>query len=594
VPTKKTTLIIMTAAGILLAAYLLLYTKEPKGFVFHKGDRTSYSYEMHSVIRYGNEDSFKNLDTEISGVLSTKVLDTSEDVTLAISFSPEKIKYDINPEIEKYLSLPFSVKMEKYGKIISFNTPEGLDEETAYLLKALIHPLETILSTAGMKEYSRKSSDNLGPFTAHYEIKGQNITKSKVKYIDLESDNIDTPTVKIIQSRHNAVKDTSGWLNELKGSEHLIIDDKPFYMTEVKTDINLQKLSGAVAKSPAWDIEKVSDISIIPLPAKKPEKIIRISAKEETEPKHSTSERTNSKELSDYLLNSKKLYISTLTEYLSANENQLDEVMDIINNPNVPANTVSILLSSLGTLGTEKAQRLLLSVAENDGLDDNVRFQAVMAFSQLNMPPTDSVLEFLLSGTDKFGQVGIQRDIGSTSILAAGVIIENISADYPQEAEEINEKLIRLLEQYSDEYVRGVLILSLGNTKNVENASAIASNFSSEKFTVRIATADALEKIPGDTAKTALAEQLAKENIPNVSISILKSLNKNELGQNELQAVANQLLSSGLPSVRHSAILLLSDHKETAPELVETTFKKALRSETSRENAKLMIKGYAK
>ena len=193
----------------------------------------------------------------------------------------------------------------------------------------------------------------------------------------------------------------------MDGAEHLRVDYNKYYKSESLTKLKFTKLDKDVYPS------EVTYIS--PKPEIKPEAKTVSKKPVKAEPE---------KKLEDFLRQKtgEKLRSGKISEYLDTDSRLITEALDIITNRQADSNTISIIITALGSLGSEKAQETLINLAENSGNDPKIRFQAAMAFSQLKTPPIDSAVRFLMGGVRKFGTDYEERDIGSTSQLAAGPI----------------------------------------------------------------------------------------------------------------------------------------------------------------------------
>jgi len=588
-------ILFLVALIIVLGTVVIFYLvgrESGLSLYFKAGEKVSYTYKLSSKIGYGINDNSDILDIILAGILNIKVIEVSDVAKLVVSFIPEEVKYDINPDISDILSTPFILVVGKTGAYNEFIFPDSLDEKGREILKSIMYPLETIIDAKKLKGYVEKSRDGLGLYTAYYRFQDGVLHKSKTRYYKTSSDKETKPDVRILESDYIIVTDHDGlWLKSLSSSEHLLIDMSSLMSIDSITEVILQKSDNAELISDTWRISNETDVREFAVVNKMKS---TMPERKSNKVKASLVSGDHSFDLLDYLQNqdANKVNIDILAEMLLNDESLIEDVLEIVRNDTLKEKKISRLITALSIAGTVEAQDALINIADDMSFSEANRFRSVMAFHNMVVPPIDKALNFLVRGIDKIGEQGMETTIANTSVLVTGALANNLATEYPNVSESIISRLKEELQNTSEPTKERILLAAIGNTRDIESIELVGEYLNDSDYGLRIASAESLGLIGGDKAKTMLIEKLKDEEIPQVQTKIIKSFSRVSIDSDDIKDIGDVLIGSLNPSLRNSSIKLLLENKNTAPNVVDKIFREAYKSEMHKDNKNLLLKGF--
>ncbi|PLX69001.1 MAG: hypothetical protein C0603_04765 [Denitrovibrio sp.] len=594
-PMSAKKILFLVALIIVLGTVVIFYLvgrESGLSLYFKAGEKVSYTYKLSSKIGYGINDNSDILDIILAGILNIKVIEVSDVAKLVVSFIPEEVKYDINPDISDILSTPFILVVGKTGAYNEFIFPDSLDEKGREILKSIMYPLETIIDAKKLKGYVEKSRDGLGLYTAYYRFQDGVLHKSKTRYYKTSSDKETKPDVRILESDYIIVTDHDGlWLKSLSSSEHLLIDMSSLMSIDSITEVILQKSDNAELISDTWRISNETDVREFAVVNKMKS---TMPERKSNKVKASLVSGDHSFDLLDYLQNqdANKVNIDILAEMLLNDESLIEDVLEIVRNDTLKEKKISRLITALSIAGTVEAQDALINIADDMSFSEANRFRSVMAFHNMVVPPIDKALNFLVRGIDKIGEQGMETTIANTSVLVTGALANNLATEYPNVSESIISRLKEELQNTSEPTKERILLAAIGNTRDIESIELVGEYLNDSDYGLRIASAESLGLIGGDKAKTMLIEKLKDEEIPQVQTKIIKSFSRVSIDSDDIKDIGDVLIGSLNPSLRNSSIKLLLENKNTAPNVVDKIFREAYKSEMHKDNKNLLLKGF--
>lgn len=219
------------------------------------------------------------------------------------------------------------------------------------------------------------------------------------------------------------------------------------------------------------------------------------------------------------------------------------------------------LIEALRDAGSAEAQELLRDLVTLPTLDDARRMLAARALSHVEVPTPETVAALeRLQGDDK---LGVQATYG------LGSNIYRLQKTDPSRAGSLLAALERRLSAAMTERERATLLTALGNAGHPDSLGSISRFVEHGSIEVRAAAAQALRRIPGETADGLLVK-LSEDPDKNIRFSAMDAISERSTSPVLEHRVAAMALGEPDFRTRVQAVRTAVDWLETTPGLAST------------------------
>ncbi len=227
------------------------------------------------------------------------------------------------------------------------------------------------------------------------------------------------------------------------------------------------------------------------------------------------------------------------------------------------SNAANLLLDTLGSTGTPRAQQALVSIMNDAQLSESTRQAA--AFSLIRTPtPSPETLQALKEQT-KGGPLMVHALYGlgtmSRHLREAG---ETSGAS---EAGAIVSLLVELLGKAQSPSVQVHVLRAIANSGDSAALEAVKPWLSSPTSKVRAAAVDAIRLMPGEAVERLLTEQF-KGNNPEAQLAAIDAMIVREPSALLVKALAESAANAEKPATRLRAVGLIQKWLPAHPELL--------------------------
>lgn len=572
--------------------------------------------EVHSTNRYVWEGSSRSYDYTLSVQsdfnLNGNPIQNTIVITARINFNVFDIQNNIvkagysvsnisvlndgkqDDRLADIYSLPMIVSIGESGKFLDFVFPKNATPVQQNTLLGFYAYLEAVVENSD--QYVVSQEDGVGEYVADYTYGEALIHRSKSRYSQLKIVNnalhIAEPVVDA--SEFSFVPDPNGiWLKTLSGSESIR------FMTDtgdVPVALNVE-----ASLTPALSDQSVSFF----------DRLTYTEAVDKLDWGLNSRERAVQPVVQNDVVGDKLEKLSLLPtiksmsdiptvndmikmkRFLEGNAEGIQRIPDIIYNEDLSVMQKQLLLSVLGMIANDDAQRSLLTITSESKFHINDRLGAVMSVATLSRPLITDLESWLFEGLGSLEQNSNILDVSSSAVLAIGSIAEELKEHYPVESTALSEELSAALAT-ADNYQKKYILLSLGNTHDSEHVETITAYLGDPDATLRLAAAESLAYMDGKAAEDKLAEAYASETESGVKLAVLKSLrNREKLDQHTVAAVIAEAENELQSNVRKEIVGVIADHIIDQPAL-KVTLEKMLKNEQSKDNIKEILKAAGK
>lgn len=564
-------------------------------FRWENGCQNSYDFALKTDTNFGRnfEHSYSLL---ISGTLNMRVFIIDGKLEGAFHYIPSEVLANGQRDIllEEFYAIPFYINLSNFGAFDSFAFPESITTTDTDKFKQLVYGLETILPP-NQSQYTAVQKDQMGNHLVKYTRKMDKAVKQKLTYTKGKNpgNRALQQQVDIKSSHFDFAPDKKGcWLEYLKGKEELKVsvgNDSSAFVTNAVVSISLKKRPYISQDTVFWASSSPEDLlkSYASRTWKKPLREIR---KESALDKVLHSKTHTLESLLASILNDDENTIKLLERYLETHTDEISRIPDLIFSNELNDKTVAETILALGRIGSPEAQKALIEIWNNPAVDEGDRMQTLLAFTNLEKPPTEEVFNALLFNIEDV-QSGVPNpDLITTPVLVCGVIVKNIRDTHPDKARKLNQSIIDQLNNAANKDQTKILLLALGNSRAEGNVEIIEEYIHNDDPILRETAVRISGRYQSEQLARVLLEILPDEKEPILQVGILESLRKQPLDLNDIYTIRDLLNTSPDNEVRAAAIETLGAQKSLNPTEIKEILKNSYQQETSRENLKKIIR----
>ncbi|ETR71209.1 MAG: hypothetical protein OMM_02660 [Candidatus Magnetoglobus multicellularis str. Araruama] len=485
--------------------------------------------------------------------------------------SPDDLSRD--EDLETLFRPFFLIAMHKNGLPDQFYFPPHLDNQSRTSLSEIIFALQTVVPSdarPGQNKWRSNEQHAFGKFKVEYMLEPhscQSLIKQNIRCTalhDLDHAMLRTDQFQfrgiIEQSNHQITlsAENASWIESYAGEETFAIfvsQHAVWYRRQTKILLtpDQQYLDPELF---IWETTMpVSDIidAFASHEEKKGGQTIQNSNRQsEGQPLSSRLEMFQKDILANVSQEVILEHIQRLKQFLSKFPEESGFIPDLIKNLNINANTAAQIILILEMIGHEEAQNAISDIFLDYNQLPEIRLKAVISAGGISTPKPDlldSLFRLIAQEQDSLDNLAMNRS--DAAILSLGLLNETFyKAKNSVSANFIHNRLIGLLERYSDERHVVACIKALGNATMPEGEKYLIPYINSETPFIRQSAIKALGRLDvpekentihdnddtlsensdarsiTDNVSVRLIYQYHQENDPEIRQDIIKSVVK--------------------------------------------------------------------
>lgn len=498
------------------------------------------------------------LRTEFSGEISN--------FEGAISSENTDRRAQMSDQIVAALRAPYFMEFSPGGDLLGLRTTVQMSFVTQ-IWQALAASMQFKTKEHGGSEWEIEEDDTAGTYLAAYRSGGEGaFEKRKLRYLRMRSPGLSYSRVFSKATFRYAPK---GGIERLGVRETLEVEaSAPIPSLRSETEIDLNALPGDFVEANVGELRAAAQT----LPLVRPSQVAAgLSPAELDEARASRMDLTQALALlraeresadrgtltEEDKRGAGRAYVA-LTALLRLHPDGMKTVETEVRAGSPLSGT---LIEALRDAGSAEAQALLRELVTLPTLDDARRMLAARSLSHVEVPTPETVAALERLQTDE--KLGMQATYG------LGSNIYRLQKTDPSRAGSLLAALERRLFAAVTDRERTMLLTALGNAGHPDSLESIRRFVEHGSIEVRAAAAQALRRIPGETADGLLAK-LSEDPDENIRFSAMDAISERSASPVLEHRVAAMALGEPDFRTRVQAVRTAVDWLETTPGLAST------------------------
>lgn len=586
--------ILLGLIAVGLFFYLRTDERQSLGFYWNQGAKQQYRLTITSDVRLvlpGSEVP-QTIVQQVAGTLNMKVFDLEEG-KIEVGFQLARSDYLLNNQLDdilrKRLEAPFVVTFDTFGRLLSFQFPEFLQETERIILEESIRTFQVVLPQDDRTSWAATEKHATGTYLAQYRLQEDNrIEKTKTRYTDLVMSSNDQPAeARVTQSSSvSRISPDIAWIQAAKVREALTLSSESGLSTRSVMTAELENIpitpetaESALFRATDWEEMLLAFSQQASLPD--------IQETDEGEPSAANPFIS-------------KMQLTALIEQLNIGENsqripllnQIEKILksdpdlafwlaEQIEQPGMTGATDAWLIHLLERSGTPQAQEALVMVMDDPYYRTWNRVRAIVALGGV-ADPTEEVIASLVYISQNRDDADAE-DMANAALMALGSIGKTLAESDPQQAAQIRDDLVATLDMARDPSETGMVLKAMENMADPALGEVISPYLQDDAPFVRSAAARSLGRLKGEENLDLLTDQLEVEENRVVRAAIIAGMEDNgNATQRSLNTVNDMVLEETETGARFHMTRYLGDNLAEFPEGKRTLQILALKDPSSR------------
>lgn len=530
---------------VVLLIFFLVSDKEgvTTPLQFNQDDR--FLYEISSV---STTKSVKNSSTQLSGSASfnlkmnVRVFSVdNEHITLGVEF--DKLDYKVNSEKvdEAFINMyetPFLMTLNRNGTVEETLYSNTIAEGDEAFIQNIIYYSDVNIIYDKVK-WKARHTNLFGEYIAYYKVLNKKEFEKQIgRYLSYN----DAIEIDVKESRGlYKISDTKSWFDSIditqkeiikltSNTNQLLAHQRMKILRSNETVDNTLKL---------YSFDSLNEFKAFLTKGKKEKQMLqKRQANKQMQNSLNNSKISADAIIKDYL--DKKLNLHDLQEYLiqylTLYPDEAFKFLDLIQNGQIDDEMAMILIGVMVEVGNDESQSVLNTILWDDSIHEVVRQNVSMMIGFLKNP-NDNTITQLWSYYDNHDTTNTL--ISSSVSLAIGNLGERNQDLYDKVAPRLKDELSKA----KDSNAIGVLLGSLGNTKNPDILDSVKSFTSNSESLIRKESIKAIGKVKGADDKVVeyIYNQMKTEKSSEVLAQMGESLEGKQLSKKVVESAAISL-----------------------------------------------------
>ncbi len=491
---------------------------------------------------------------QFRGTLNRKVLDISKD-TAFVGFQLSNVIVTLNgkrvPSLEMLYRTFFIVAYDLSGMPVRFHFPKGLTKQNRSILKELIYTLQWHLPEGIETGTTGKEWDKLEPYTtqdylADYSFSPADciFTKKKSRFLGSKDAKEEmgkhlsiVPSVSAFTATFNK---TNGWFADFKGAEVLEIKMKDVPIAVSSSEISLKEAELTQdEKLELWKIAGNIATVIRKLENTKTDSTYSADdvwieiKKDQLKKKYKNTSLIDLVKKADEHSGVDSRFelfqaLDEIEQYFLVFPERISQIPEIVLKGKLKKVTSQKLICKALSHDNPQGQQILISIIQDVKQSEIVRRQAITCSRNLKKPNALLISETwdFICGSKSLKQCKPQKTREtylSLFVIGALSFKLNTAGEFAR-ADEINRRLIQLLQQTDDERLKDVLLKALYNTQNKSNYEIIKPYLSSPNHRIRNTVVRILPLYDEEEVLGLIIDRMKNDENPGVRGRAFRSL----------------------------------------------------------------------
>lgn len=498
------------------------------------------------------------------------------------------------------LETPFLFQVGRDCRFGDFAFDSSLDAEARRQLQGTLQAAEVILPPLRRAQWTSRHRTALGAFDASYTLdpsaadEAPALTRRHERYLAntlpvLPPQFGGRMRVDVLSSETRATLDSkSRWVSHLSGGEHLRVWMGSKLLSDVDSQVELERLDGARGAPNALAQVDVSRFAWGDAPASTRRSDLPAP------PDAALAALTLDGALADFANklqgghNSVHEATDRLASYLSVHPEAIPELIARMRGGTLPEQLHAVLFLALEKTGTLAAESGLASALTDRGLSTQDRMRAAAALQDIPKP-SERTAKTLIDQARGNRADGEERQVADASLLALGALSHRVGDKQPEVGRLSHAELDTRLRTARGTEDLSVALDAIGNSGDEGFADTLRAYTKDTEPLVRARAARAYRRMESTTLEPVLVDWLGQEQDARVRRAIADTLAEQVSEQDRpaspavLAAAAARLASESDARTRSALISLLGSaantdasarlalvqqfHRETVPDL---------------------------